>query len=146
MVSNQNKKVMDLLTKRLFSTCFLPLAVTFTLHTGTPVVFEKPDTVTVHSTGINKRVVIDSPQLNESFDEPVLSPVKGEIIQTGENNRVEINTSGEVPNNKLQKTNNLQITNSKNQISNSTKPETCNVQRVTIKQTGKNNSVKINSR
>jgi hypothetical protein len=132
--------------KRLLPTCFLPLAITFTLHTGTPVVFEKPDTVTVHSTGINNTVVIDSLQLNEFFSEVSSSGVNGEITQTGENNQVEIYTGGEAPNNKLQKPNNHQTANSKNQISNSTKPETCNVQRVTIKQTGKNNSVKINSR
>jgi len=129
----------------------LPLTVTFTLHAGTPVISEKPDTVTVHSTGINNRVVIDSLQLKDSFNETILSPVKGEITQTGVNNRVEINTGGEAPNNKLnvaksrkagiQKTNNYQITNSK-------KPATSNQKPATIKvtQTGKNNSVKINSR
>jgi len=182
MVFNQNKKVMDIFMKRLLPTCFLPLAVTFTLYTGAPVIFEKPDTVTVHSTGINNKVVIDSLQLTESINESILSPVKGEIIQTGENNRVEINTGGEAPNNKLsaaksrkagkQITNKQQITNSRNRKTSNEKPATSNQlersvypggrnpdissgepatsnkQPATIKvtQTGKNNSVKINSR
>ena len=146
--------------KRLLSTCFLPLAVTFTLHTGTPVIFEKPDTVTVHSTGLNNRVVIDSVQLKDSFNKPIISAVKGEITQTGENNRVEINTGGEEPKNKHQKTINKSQTNSKipankKQITNKlqkpktknqTEPATCNMQHITIKQAGKNNSIKINSR
>jgi hypothetical protein len=144
--------------KRLLPTCFLPLAVTFTLHAETPVILEKPDTITVHSMGKNNTVVIDSLQLNESFYEVTGSVVKGEITQTGENNSVEINTGGEAPNNKTQVTNNLQKAKSKSQTNSKTqttksqqaaknaKPETCNVQRVTIKQTGKNNSVKINSR
>lgn len=125
--------------KHLLPACFLPLVITLTLYAGTPVIFEKPDTGTVHSTGRYNRVVIDSIQLNDSLAEPILSRVKGEIIQTGENNRVEIKTGREAPNNKLQKTNNHQKTNSK-------KPATSNLQHVTIKQTGKNNSVKINSR
>ena len=102
--------------------------------------------------GENNTVVIDSLQLNESFYEVTGSVVKGEITQTGENNSVEINTWGEAPNNKTQITNNLQKAKSKSQTTKSqqaaknAKPEPCNVQRVTIKQTGKNNSVKINSR
>lgn len=138
--------------KRLLPTCFLPLAVTFTLHAETPVILEKPDTITVHSMGENNTVVIDSLQLNESIYRVKGSPVKGEITQTGENNSVEINTGGEAPNNKTQITNNLQKAKSKSQTTKSqqaaknAKPETCSVQRVTIKQTGKNNSVKINSR
>ena len=146
--------------KRLLSTCFLPLAVTFTLHAGTPDIFEKPDTITVHSAGVNNRVVIDSVQLKDSFNEPIISAVKGEITQTGENNQVEINTGGEAPNKKLQKTNNHQKTNSKKQKTNSKKlatsnqlersgnPDISSGQPATIKvtQTGKNNSVKINSR
>ena len=158
--------------KRLLPTCFLPLAVTFTLCAGTPVIFEKPDTVTVFSTGVNNRVVINSIQLKDSLNEAILSPVKGEIIQTGENNRVEINTGGEAPNinkqisnNNKQITNNHQITNSKkpatsNQLernenhdllsgepaTSNQQPGTINQQHATIKQTGNNNSVKINSR
>jgi hypothetical protein len=156
--------------KSLLPTCFLPLAVTFTLHSGAPVIFEKPDTVIIHSTGRYNRVVIDSIQLNDSLTEYIMSPVKGEIIQTGENNRVEIKTGGEKPKNNTQKTNNHQITISKkpatsNQLEQSVYPDgrnpdissdkpatsnqqpgTSNQQHVTIKQTGKNNSVKINSR
>ena len=132
LVFNQNKKEEDLFMKRLLPTCLLPLAVTFTLHTGTPVILEKPDTITVHSTGINNRVVIDSLQLNESFNESVASAVKGEITQTGENNRVEINTGGEEPKNKHQITINKSQTNSKIQTTKTkqaakyVKPETCN--------------------
>jgi hypothetical protein len=97
--------------KCLLSTCFLPLAVIFTLHTGTPVILEMPDTVTVHSTGINNSVVIDSLQLNESLNESVSSAVKGEIAQTGENNQVKINIGREEPKNKHQKTINKTQTN-----------------------------------
>jgi hypothetical protein len=146
--------------KCLLSTCFLPLAVIFSLHTGTPVIIEKPDTVTIHSTGTNNVVVIDSLQRNDCFNEPIGTAVKGEITQTGENNRVEINTGAEEPKNKHQitinksqtnskiPTNNKQITNKlqKPKTKNQTEPATCNMQHVTIKQTGKNNSIKINSR
>ncbi|MCA1759505.1 MAG: hypothetical protein LC658_07025 [Bacteroidales bacterium] len=171
--------------KRLLSTCFLPLAVTFTLHTGSPVNIEKPDTVTVHSTGINNRVVIDYIHVKESFNKNIGSAVKGEITQTGENNQVEINTGGEAPKFKHQKTINKSQTNSKiqttktKQAAKNTKPETCNQEPATsnvlersvypngrnsdissgqpatsnqqpatinVTQTGKNNSIKINSR
>jgi hypothetical protein len=148
MVFNQNKKVMDLLIKSFLPICFLPLAVTFTLYAGTPVIIEKPDTVTVHSTGKYNQVVIDSIYLKDSLNETILSPVKGEIIQTGENNSVEINTGGEAPNNKKQNSNKSQIPHDNNQEPNNEKHETCNMEPATIKikQAGKNNSVKINSR
>ncbi|HDR50352.1 MAG TPA: hypothetical protein ENN90_01855 [Mariniphaga anaerophila] len=163
---------MDLLMKRLLPTCFLLLAVTFTQHAGTPVIFEKPDTVTVHSTGRYNRVIIDSIHLKDSLNEAILSPVKGKITQTGENNRVEINTGGETPKNKHQKTINKSQTNYKIQTTktkqaanakpatsnvlersenpdiSSGEPATSNLQPATIKvtQSGKNNRVKINSR
>lgn len=143
--------------KRLLPTCFLPLAVTFTLHTGTPVIIEKPDTLTVHSTGINNVVFIDSLQRNESFYEVKSSAIKGEVIQIGENNQVEINTGGEAQNNKLersvnpasageQKTNNQQFTNTKYPAPDSYRGSNQQPATINITQTGKNNSVKINSR
>jgi len=139
--------------KRLLPTCFLPLAVTFTLHAGISDFSQKPDTVTVHSTGINNRVVIDSIHIAETFNEHIGSAVKGEITQSGENNKVEINTKVQAPNNKCEKTINKSQTNSKIQTtktkqSANAKPATCNLKPATftIKQTGKNNSVKINSR
>jgi hypothetical protein len=137
----------------LLPTCFLPLAVILSLHTGTLLNLKKPDTLTIHSTGIYNSVVIDSVRLNESLNESVVSAVKGEIIQTGKNNRVEIKTGGEEPKNKHQKTINKSQINSKipttkTKQSTKSKPATCNLKHATftIKQTGKNNRVKINSR
>jgi hypothetical protein len=143
----------------LLPTCFLPLAVILSLHTGTLLNLEKPDSLSIHSIGINNTVELDSLQLNESLNESVASAVKGEIIQTGENNRVEINTGGEEPKNKRQKTINKSQINSKILTTKSKQeaktekletcnqePETCNLKYITIKQFGKKNSVKINSR
>jgi hypothetical protein len=106
--------------KGLITVCFLPIVVTFALHTGNLPVFTQPDTVKVISVGVNNRVVIDSICLGAFLNDTISSPVKGEITQTGENNQVEISTGNTTP----------------KQIK----------QEVTIKQTGKNNSVKINSR
>jgi hypothetical protein len=106
--------------KGLITVCFLPIVVTFALHTGNLPVFTQLDTVKVISVGVNNRVVIDSLYLGTSLNDTLPTSVEGEISQIGENNRVEINTCDTIL----------------KQIK----------QEVTIKQTGRNNSVKINSR
>ena len=119
------------------------------------------DTLRIKSDGPRNHIQIDSAWFSRSPADTIIvttTGTTGEINQTGENNRVEINTGGESPNNKRQITNSNQ--NSKNkkrtkpairrqadrQATCNEKPETCNVQRVTIKQSGNNNSVKINQR
>jgi hypothetical protein len=102
--------------------CFPLLAIPFQYKGNSPDV-TKPDTVKVNSVGTNNKLMIDSIPLSESTsldNDIVTSPVTGEISQTGENNRVEINTCDTTP--KRTK------------------------QQVTIKQTGRNNSIKINTR
>lgn len=113
------------LLKSLLPICFLPLTTIFCFQTNT---FEKTDTIKVYSTGINNNVIINSIQLKDSLNELILSPMKGEITQTGQSNSVNINTGDKIPNNK-------------DSIISNKKSSTIN-----IKQTGKNNSVKIKSR
>lgn len=116
------------LLKYLLPICFLPLAVTFSLETDTTVTFEKRDTITVYSTGMNNKIVIDSIHLKDSINELTLSTVKGKITQAGQNNSVDINTRNKHQNNKDRTASNKKSSTIK------------------ITQTGKNNSVKINSR
>lgn len=118
---------MDLL-KCLFPICFLPLAVFFSHETSTAVTFKETDTIKVYSTGINNKIVIDSIHLKGSLNEVFLSTVKGEVTQNGQNNSVDIKTGDKTLNNK-------------NKVASNKNTSTIN-----IKQTGKNNSVKINSR
>ena len=117
------------------------------------------DTLRIKSDGPRNHIQIDSAWFSHSpIDTVITVGITGEIKQTGENNRVEINNGGEAPNNKKQITNSNQ--NSKNkkrtkpairlqadrQTTSNEKPETCNMKRVTISQSGNNNSVKINQR
>lgn len=108
--------------------CFLPMVTTLPLQTDTVTTHEKRDTVMIYSTGINNKIIIDSIHLKSPLNELILSPVKGEINQIGQNNNVDINTENKTPSNK-----NRTISNKKSTT-------------INISQTGKNNSVKINSR
>ncbi len=130
----------------------LPLAVPvlIIMHVPLNACSAEPDTVTVNATGANNKVIINSQQLAASFSGKVDAPVQGEINQKGENNSVEINT-----NNKSQKTNiKTQKANNKYQNTNNKTPKERDYEQdgksagnlIKVTQTGKNNSVKINSR
>ena len=93
----------------------------------------KTDTLKIVSSGTNNQVIIDSCQVSPGMLKNDSLSLSGQILQRGQNNNVEISTKREAPNN------NKRITNSK-------KPETRNPKHVTITQTGKNNSIKINSK
>lgn len=139
----------------LLSIGLLPLAVLFGRHTGNPVLFTEPDTVKVTTAGASNLVVIDSLRFYETANDTFLiNSLQGEIIQTGQNNKVTISTKNQqannkqTPNHKLersidtatagnQKASKFQKTKNKQEISKSKN-------QITIKQTGKNNSVKIN--
>lgn len=131
----------------LIHACF----IVFLFHPGVQQNAGK-DTLRIKTEGPGNHIKIDSAWFSHSpADTLRTAGASGEIKQTGKNNSVEINTTREVPNSKKQITNNNQKTNCKNQ----TKPairrqadrqETSNKQPVTIKQTGNNNSVKINQR
>lgn len=126
-------------------------AFVFLFHSGIPEDTVK-DTLRIKTEGPGNYIKIDSAWFSRSpADTVITAGATGEINQSGENNSVEIKTGGESPNNKRQITNKIQNSKNKNQ----TKPEirrqadrqaTSNKQRVTIKQTGNNNSVKINQR
>ena len=138
-----------------------------------PGITEKPatDTLRIKTEGTGNHIRVDSAWFYGSpADTMIAAGVAGEIIQTGQNNQVEINTSRKVgenrksrhfvgaPSNKKQILNNNQKTNCKNQTkpairrqadrqtTSNEKPVTCNMKRVTISQSGNNNSVKINQR
>jgi len=88
-----------------------------------------PDTLKISSTGEHNSIIIDTMQwLPQVTDTTTAKSVAGEINQAGENNSVEIQTRREALTSKKPVTSNL-------------KPET-----IKIKQTGKNNSIKINSK
>ena len=130
------KKMMPIFIAGL-ATVFLTLHVSAQQSPAT-----QNDTLCVTSAGTNNHVIINSKnvtQLNDCIDSLA---VKGEIVQNGQNNKVAIQT----PNNNRQTTNKHQKANSKNQTTGNKKPVTSNQQHVTISQSGKNNSVKINSR
>ena len=136
---------------KLLIVLFLPLALQISLHTGNRPLLSGPDTLNVTTAGTNNLVVIDSLQLYQAANDTLLiNSLQGEITQSGRNNSITIKTKGETPNNKKQITNKHQKTNNKNQTDETCnqKPETCNQKPATIKikQSGKNNSVKINSR
>lgn len=116
--------------KHLLPICFLPMVSTLSFQTDTVSIHKNTDTVMVYSTGINNKIIIDSIHLKSPLNELILSPVKGEINQVGQNNNVDINTENKTPNN-----------NKKNRTTSNKKSTTIN-----INQTGKNNNVKINSR
>ncbi len=140
---------MDLL-KCLVPLGFSLLAVTSFFQTGSTYELEKTDTITVYSKGVNNKVIIDSIHLKDSLNELILSPVKGEINQVGLNNSVNINTGDKTLVN-TQISNKNPKPNSKTKSSNNKCPEinkqlSRDSQHLKINQTGKNNSVKINSR
>ena len=129
--------------KLLFVFILLPTLL-ISLYTVNLPAFSDPDTVKVITAGTNNLVVIDSLRLHETANDTFLiNSLQGEIIQTGQNNSVEINSGGEASSSKSQITSTNQTDETCNQ-----KPGTCNVEPATIKikQTGKNNSVKINQR
>ena len=112
-----------------------------------PGITEKPatDTLRIKTEGTGNQIRVDSAWFSRSpADTVITAGATGEIKQTGENNRVEINTGVEIPKNKIQITNKDQKSNNKNHIERAT----CNPEPATIKieQTGNNNSVKINQR
>lgn len=116
------------LLKYLLPICFFPVVIAFCYQTDNTNIFEKTDTMKVHSTGINNKIVIDSINMKDSLNELVLPLMKGEINQAGQNNIVDINTRNKHQNNKDRTASNKKSSTIK------------------ITQTGKNNSVKINSR
>lgn len=139
------------------------------MQTAIPAVSAEPDTLKVNSVGENNQVILNSQQLGASSAETPGAPVRGEIKQTGENNIVEIKTSSKKQktnsktskaSSKKQNTNNKTLnTNSKAQKANNKiqkpgdkfpgngdqYPES-EKHHIRVTQTGKNNSVKINSR
>jgi hypothetical protein len=80
------------------------------------------DTLTVISKGISNRITIDSTSFSSTVYDSIQPAIQGKIQQSGEANTIEINTG---------KQSNL---------------EKKSKQNITITQSGKNNSVKINSR
>jgi len=102
----------------------------------------RKDTFCIASSGSQNQVIINSKNATHLNDCTDTLAVKGTIVQRGRNNSIEIKTKNEIPNSKKQKTDKRQKTNTKTQ----TVRATCNKQHVTIKQTGKNNSVKINQK
>ena len=123
------------LLKHLLFTCFFPVVASFYLGSGATVTTEKTDTIVAYSYGVNNKVVLDSILLKDSLNRSILSTVKGEIIQVGHNNSVDITTGDKTPNSKKQVSNKKSIT-----------ERNKNTSTINITQTGKNNSVKINSR
>ena len=114
------------------------------------------DTLCISSAGTGNQVTINSEnmkQLNDCIDS---LNVKGEIVQRGEYNSVEINAGNksQFASRKLQaatssqqrETNQQQATSNQKPVTRNLKPETCSMQRLTIKQSGKNNNVKIKTR
>jgi hypothetical protein len=83
---------------------------------------ESSDTLTVISKGINNRITIDSAKFSSVAHDSIQPAMQGKIQQNGEANSIEINTGKK----------------------SGTKEKT--KQNITITQSGKNNSVKINSR
>lgn len=117
---------MDLL-KYLLPICWYPVVIAFCFETDNNKMSEKTDTMKVHTTGINNNIVIDSIHLKDSINNFVLPLMKGEINQTGHNNSVEIITRDKTQNNTVRRASRKKSSHIK------------------ITQTGKNNSVKINS-
>lgn len=83
---------------------------------------EDPDTLKVVSIGINNQITIDSTNFNRVMQDSIPHGVVGQISQNGEANSIEINTGKQ------------------------SGPTEKSKQNITITQSGKNNSVKINSR
>lgn len=102
-------------------TILLQLAAFFTLNAANPPVFIESDTISVTMTGVRNLVVIDTLNIESSSVSTVTNRVSGEITQTGESNHVEIMTGN-------------------------SNREKQTKQQVEIKQTGKNNTIKIHSR
>lgn len=111
------------LLKWLLPLCFMSLAVAYSLETSTAVINERKDTITIYSIGTNNKINIDSIHLKDSINVHLSSPMKGEIIQVGQNNSVDINSKA--------KTKDKQVVSTLHHIK--------------VSQTGENNSVKINS-
>ncbi len=80
------------------------------------------DTLKVVSSGINNQITIDSTQFKSFVQDSIKTIVVGKIQQSGEANSIEISTGKQSDLEKKSK------------------------QNITITQSGKNNSVKINSR
>ena len=105
------------------------------------------DSLRVKTTGesnqvlINNRIVADGTVATDTLQ------LAGSISQVGNDNSVQINTTGTAPDAEAPNREN-QITNKSQKANYKTQPETRNLKPATIKikQTGKNNSVKINSR
>lgn len=122
----------------------------------------RQDTLCIVSSGSQNQVTINSKNLTQLNGCTDSLAVKGEIVQRGENNSVTISAEGEAPKNKKQITNKSQNSNYKNQTEPATsnqQPATCNVLKrsenpessgkraiIKVTQSGKNNTVKINSR
>ncbi len=79
---------------------------------------EGTDTLKVVSQGIHNQITIDSTKFNQLVQDSIPSGVVGQINQCGEANSIEINTGKPID------------------------PAKKSKQNITIKQTGKNNSVK----
>ena len=91
--------------KLLFVFILLPTLL-ISLYTVNLPAFSGPDTVKVTTAGANNLVVIDSLRLYETANDTFLiNSLQGEIIQTGQNNSVEINSGREIPIDKSQMTN-----------------------------------------
>ena len=135
---------------------FFPLLFSFfILSTRIPSLYNKSDSLKINSVGVNNSVVIDTLNLKMLSTDSLSFPLKGKISQFGENNSVEIQTSSNL---KILSNDSLSLpfynNISHNGINNSVEIQTSikntnNVSTkhsVKIKQSGNNNSVKINSR
>ena len=90
------------------------------------------DSLVILSQGVNNQITIDSLRIIKTRIIPDSLLLQGIISQEGQNNNIQINTQKNKPKAQIKKK--YQKTNAKNQIKNT----------VTIKQSGKNNTVKIN--
>ena len=79
------------------------------------------DTVKISSIGKQNQIVVDSVEIIANTSDTLALPFKGQLMQTGQANQIEINTNP-----------------------GSTKPDNLK-SKITITQTGNNNKVKINS-
>lgn len=80
-----------------------------------------PDTVTITSAGNQNQIVVDSVEIVSGTTDSLAMPFNGQLLQTGQANKIEINTNP-----------------------GSTKKDNLK-SKITITQTGNNNKVKINS-
>lgn len=114
------------------------------LHTSVPAFSCPPDTLKVTATGENNRVAVGSQLSVDARTEITGTSVRGSIIQSGENNNVDINMKKDKPYTRKHECTDKKGSHSHTQLP--AEDESMPVrQQIKITQTGKNNSVKINT-